>query len=365
MSSVLEKQMPTDVDFDSVNFLRDLVAIQSYSGKESNVAHYLVSTMENIGFDSTHVDEVGNAVGYREKLNDEGAIDRHIVLLGHMDTVKGDIEVRIEDGKLHGRGSVDAKGPLATFVAATAFANLKPGTRITVIGAVEEEAATSKGACFAAEQYSPDFCIIGEPSGWDGVTIGYKGIVQIHYLLERPMGHASGLQSDVPEQAIEFWNQLKAYVTEYNESREKLFDQLIPAIRDFNFYSDGLADRVKFHASVRLPMEFDFEAFENWVAGLAEDAYVRTYGHLDAYRSDRKNDIARSFNKVIRQKGAQPKFKVKTGTCDMNVVGPAWKCPIVAYGPGDSSLDHTPEEHVVVQEYLTAIEVLREVLEGI
>ena len=45
-----------------------------------------------------------------------------IVLLGHIDTVPGEIPVRVEDGVLHGRGSVDAKGPLATFVAAAAEA---------------------------------------------------------------------------------------------------------------------------------------------------------------------------------------------------------------------------------------------------
>jgi LysW-gamma-L-lysine carboxypeptidase len=48
----------------------------------------------------------------------------------------------------------------------------------------------------------------------------------------------------------------------------------------------------------------------------------------------------------------------------MNVVGPVWNCPIVAYGPGDSQLDHTPNEHVVIEEYLQAIELLRTVLEN-
>ena len=33
--------------------------------------------------------------------------------------------------------------------------------------------------------------------------------------------------------------------------------------------------------------------------------------------------------------GGRPRFKLKTDTADMNVVGPAWGCPIVAYGPGD------------------------------
>jgi LysW-gamma-L-lysine carboxypeptidase len=42
----------------------------------------------------------------------------------------------------------------------------------------------------------------------------------------------------------------------------------------------------------------------------------------------------------------------------MNVVGPLWQCPIVAYGPGDSALDHTPNEHLSLDEYWRAITVL-------
>ena len=39
----------------------------------------------------------------------------------------------------------------------------------------------------------------------------------------------------------------------------------------------------------------------------------------------------------------------------MNVVGPVWQCPILAYGPGDSSLDHTPHEQIELPEYLSKI----------
>jgi LysW-gamma-L-lysine carboxypeptidase len=42
----------------------------------------------------------------------------------------------------------------------------------------------------------------------------------------------------------------------------------------------------------------------------------------------------------------------------MNVVGPIWRCPILAYGPGDSALDHTPNEHVDIAEYLRAVDIL-------
>ena len=35
-----------------------------------------------------------------------------------------------------------------------------------------------------------------------------------------------------------------------------------------------------------------------------------------------------------------------------------WGCPIAAYGPGDSTLDHTPNEHISIAEYERAISVL-------
>jgi LysW-gamma-L-lysine carboxypeptidase len=53
-----------------------------------------------------------------------------------------------------------------------------------------------------------------------------------------------------------------------------------------------------------------------------------------------------------------PRFKLKTGTSDLNVLVPAWGCQAVAYGPGDSQLDHTPREHVSIAELERAVSVL-------
>jgi len=49
----------------------------------------------------------------------------------------------------------------------------------------------------------------------------------------------------------------------------------------------------------------------------------------------------------------------------MNVVGPAWQCPILAYGPGDSTLDHTPHEHLDLDEYWRAVLVLEQALRNL
>jgi LysW-gamma-L-lysine carboxypeptidase len=52
----------------------------------------------------------------------------------------------------------------------------------------------------------------------------------------------------------------------------------------------------------------------------------------------------------------------KTGTGDMNILGKAMNLPIVTYGPGDSKLDHTLDEHIVISEYLASIQVYKETL---
>ncbi len=36
--------------------------------------------------------------------------------------------------------------------------------------------------------------------------------------------------------------------------------------------------------------------------------------------------------------------------------------PIVTYGPGDSHLDHTLDEHIGIKEYLDSIEVYKETI---
>ena len=48
----------------------------------------------------------------------------------------------------------------------------------------------------------------------------------------------------------------------------------------------------------------------------------------------------------------------------MNILS-QWNCPVVAYGPGDSSLDHTSEEHILIDEYNKSISILKTALKKI
>jgi LysW-gamma-L-lysine carboxypeptidase len=78
-----------------------------------------------------------------------------------------------------------------------------------------------------------------------------------------------------------------------------------------------------------------------------------------AFEADRRSVIVRALAWGIRKTTLNyASFSRKTGTGDMNVLGNALKIPVVTYGPGDSKLDHTPNEHIEIKEYLDSITVL-------
>jgi LysW-gamma-L-lysine carboxypeptidase len=341
---------------DPVALLRGLVEIYSPSHQERRASEYLAAQMQAAGFDNAFVDAADNAVGIL------GDGPRECILLGHIDTVPGFIPVVHSDGKLYGRGTVDAKGPLATFAAAAARAGRQPGWRIIVIGATEEEAVTSKGARHALNVYKPDYVVIGEPSRWDRITLGYKGRMLLEYRLRKPIQHTARPEPNAIEDAVAFWNAVRADLAAYNEGRDKAFDQIFSTLRRIHSDSDGFYETAEMTMSFRLSPDMPPDALKARLNVYADRATLTYVGEELTYRAEKNTPLVRAFNSAIRDGGGKPGFVYKTGTSDMNIVGPVWKCPIVAYGPGDSTLDHTPEEHIEVAEYLQAVEVLTRVL---
>ncbi len=384
--------------------LEGLVAIPSLSGQEAQASAWLVEEMERLGYDNARVDEAGNAIGILGASNAE----KSIVLLGHIDTVPGCIPIErkqtAEGSCLFGRGTVDAKGPLANFVLSGISARdcLPSGTRLLVVGAVEEEAATSKGARAIRDwldgisEATPLYCIIGEPSGAYTINRGYKGRAIIRLSGQQPTAHTAGPGREIAELATEYWQWLKSVLVLANRRRDRLFDQASPSLRDFNTTQwDGDHNQVDCTVGIRLPIGFNLNALVQASIGWLEEqvgpvcsqtgasagpdqpkvfsiangtlnGYISFSGVEPAWLTPKRNHLCRSLQGAIRQEaGHKARFSVKTGTCDMNVVGPAWKCPIVAYGPGDSQLDHTPEEHISLAEFHASTRILTQALHNL
>ena len=275
------------------------------------------------------VDDAGNAVG------EIGEGSMHVVLLGHIDTVPGEIAVRVEEGELVGRGAVDAKGPLAAFVAAAT--NRVAGVRVTVVGAVEEESPTSAGARYRAT-------------------------------LSRPARHGAAPGLTCSEEALALWSRLRASAEKRTKEAEG-FAKLDCRLEGMSGgTSDGLVERAELRVGYRIPpgittaeLEADLRAIAAAHDGAATIEIERT-GAEEPARTSRTTPLARAFVGAIADAGGKATFKVKSGTSDMNILAPAWGCPMVAYGPGDSRYDHTPMERLALADYARAIRVLQTVL---
>ena len=325
-------------DGSAEELLRDLVAIPSPSRQEAEAAEFLTKWMRRNSYDESFIDAAGNAVGI------VGTGARQIVLLGHIDTFAGFPPVRQNGRLLYGRGAVDAKGPLCAFVVAASRARLPEDLQAIVIGAVEEEAATSRGAHYALSQYQPDFCVIGEPSQWDRITLGYKGRLLLDWRWEGGLSHSAGEAPSPAERALTYWREIETYCDAFNEGIASLFTRLDASIRDINTWQEGVNGVAEMTVGFRLPPKVaPAQIASQFPAG--DGATVAARGAECAFSSDKNSALSRHFRRAIRASGGVPRFVYKTGTSDMNIVGPRWNCPIVAYGPGDSALDHRPDDH--------------------
>lgn len=144
------------------------------------------------------------------------------------------------------------------------------------------------------------------------------------------------------------------------------FESVQATLRAVRTESDGLRERVVVEAGFRLPPGVMSAAVERVCKeSAAEGDEVTCTGAEEAWVGDRGSAVGRALSWAIRAEGMASRSNMKTGTSDFNVVGPVWGCTIAAYGPGDSALDHTPQERVAVEELERGVRVLTRGLEAL
>lgn len=331
---------------DVAAFLEDLVRIPSPTGDEDKALDRFADEARDLGFELTR-HEVGNVLARR------GSGDVHVLLAGHIDTVPGQIPVRVEEGVLHGRGAVDAKGPLASFLHAAA--DPPPGLTVTVAALVGEEGRSRGCLKLLSEGVVADHVVVGEPSGADGVTVAYRGDREVELTVERDgvhPGHPDPNAAGVLVPAL----------AALQDHAGPGFDDLGVHVRSIDAGEDGNASRARASVSLRF-------ADEEALAPAREilDRFpgtVETLEEVPPVHVDRTAPVVTALVGAIRDRDVRPRLVRKTGTCDMNLLQSV-SGSICAYGPGDSGLDHAPDERVDLDEVRRAVEVLQAALAGL
>ena len=327
-----------------------MVNLYSPTGSEGPLVSFLVEWAREHGFTS-YTDEVGNFIAQKGS-------GEEVLLVGHVDTVPGEIPVRIEDNILHGRGAVDAKGALACFLEAAS--SITPQKRIVVVGAVDEE-GESRGARHLLSGFNPVCIIIGEPSGWDSITLGYKGRFHIEYKATREKTHSSLQSSNCIEDAITFINRLRGFCDSYN-AKKSMFYQIGMKVAAIHSDTNGFIDSSYMKIIFRIPPGFQRRELKVFIENQKGWARIKYSQYEPPVKAPKKNRLVSAFLRSIRSLDGEVTFKVKSGTSDMNILQ-AFKIPILAYGPGDSRYDHTSHEHLNLEEYEKSVSVMQKVLQ--
>ncbi len=331
---------------DEPEVLRRLLARPSPSGREAPAVREFVRLARALGF-RARIDRAGNGIASRGRGRPE------LLFLGHIDTVEGDRPVRVVRGRVEGRGAVDAKGPLASALLAGSR-HAGPGT-VRIVAAVREE-TDSAGARHLARGPPPDAVIVGEPSGWDGVTIGYKGDLRLAVTFRQPRAHWGAPTPTAADTALTWVSAARgAFVPYVGESP---FRSLSLKVVGLSASPDSDPEEARLLLDLRLPPGLSTSDVLALLPREPGHPELRELVRIEPAEVPRGNPVARALARAVRAEGGEPTLYRKTGTSDLNVVLPSWNVPAAAYGPGDSHLDHTDREAISFEELRRGTSVL-------
>lgn len=180
-----------------VDYLCELVEIESITCREGDIIANVQKKMEALGYDEVIVDSIGNVIGRI------GQGPKVLVFDAHLDVVDAEgqewktppFKAVVQNNRIYGRGTVDDKGPfVCTLYAGKAVKELGLADQYTiyVVGSVVEEDCEGLALGSFLEEYGiiPDQVVIAESSELE-ICRGHRGRAQITATFRGKPVHAS------------------------------------------------------------------------------------------------------------------------------------------------------------------------------
>lgn len=359
----------------------ELVSIESYSGlprQEAAVGRYIKDVFDAEGVDCRIAPLRDGRCNVYARIPGAGG-GRSLMFNGHMDTVPAyGMEKAYEpwldgEGRLHGRGTSDMKGPLASMMAAV-IAVKRSGVPLAgdlLFCAVADEEEGSLGCIAMIEDgIRADAAIVGEPMGGNAVAITQKGLEWFEFDFTGRTVHGGSYREGINAifMAVRFIDAVN------DRLMPKIQRRALPTVGESTLNIGVIRggtqlSTVAGECAVQLDRRFlpGEETYEGCCAELqeivdqlaAEDPQFKCRMKvLESSVMDRgyvHQGFAQSPDEpFVRSIAAS--FKAATGR-EAELVGcPCWtdagliahyaKMPVVVYGPGCMALAHSKEEYI-------------------
>lgn len=344
----------------SINLLRQLISIPSFSRDEEGTASVIGQYLTNRG---VKIHRVGNNVIAYNQYFDK---DKPTLLLNsHHDTVKPNpgytknpFEASIETGKLYGLGSNDAGGCLVSLIATFLYYYSRSDLKynICLIASAEEE-VSGKGGIEEAYKHvvSCAFAIVGEPTLLD-LAVAEKGLMVLDCIAHGESGHAAR-----EEGVNAIYNALEDIHWFKNYQFEKTSSYLGPVKMSVTMISAGSQHNVvpascSFVVDVRTTDVYSNEEVLNIIQSQVQSKVTARSTRLNPSTIDLQHPVVLSGIKLGKKTYGSP-------TMSDQALLPM---PSLKVGPGDSARSHTADEFIYLDEIEEGIrfyiDLLRDIL---
>lgn len=315
---------------DALRFARELIDIDSTTGREGTAGEWLVSRLLALGYTVTRQPVVDDRFNVIATLDEP-----HVVLSTHYDCVPPFFPSYVRDGKLFGRGACDAKGILAAQVAAAERLRAAGKRRFGLLFVVGEERGSEGAAAANAAPIGSKFLVNGEPTD-NRLATGTRGILRVQLSARGRAGHSSA-----PEH--------------FESAIEKLVDALV-RLRELPLPANPTFGKTSYSIGL-----IEGGVAPNVVPARASaEVMFRTVGDPDDVLAAVKT--LEPLVEITEVLGLAPvRMHTIPGipsasfpfTTDIPLLG-RWGVPLL-FGPGSFLVAHTDEEHVSLAEFDAAI----------
>lgn len=367
-----------------LNFLQELIQINTVNGHEQPAAEYIKQVLSDHGIEANLV---ALAAGRTNLVAEVGTEDGPVLALaGHLDTVDvGDDKKwrhnpfcgQVIDDAIYGRGSVDMKGGLAAMVNTLIElkeAGLPKHGKVRLLATVDEEIG-GLGSLELTRQglvHDVDAMIVGEATT-NRLEYAHSGSFDYRIKSYGHLAHSSdpSLGVNAVANLAKFFEYERHAFDDVEESPS--LGRLIHSVTVFHGgrQLNSIPDYAYLEGNVRTIPEFDNTAVQERLQTIVDRLNAETDGQFELEvvasfmpMATDPNDpfvslVQKSYQAVTTQ--ALP-LAVSHGATDASrYILDEHRFPIVEWGPGKEEASHQVDESLPVDEYLKADQVYLQV----
>lgn len=378
---------------DPVALTRALVRCPSVTPEEGGALSALEAVLKGAGFAVDRITFSEPGTPDVENLYARiGSGTPYLLFAGHTDVVPpgdagqwrhGPFAGEVENGELYGRGTVDMKGGIACFLAATldhlGANGGRPKGSIGFLITGDEEGPSVNGTVKVLEWAHAhgerfDHCIVGEPSNpqalGDMIKIGRRGSLSAVITVEGRQGHVA-----YPDRAA---NPVPVLIAILSRLMDKPLDAgnvhfqpsnlEVTSIDVGNAATNIIPQKAVARLNIRFNDEHSLDSLKAWIEGVAATAakpgivpsvtYAR--GNSQSFITKPGPFVEMICETIAEVTGRRPELSTSGGTSDARFIKDY--CPVIEFGLVGQTM-HAVDERVPVADLVALTAIYRRIID--